>query len=180
MLSDIAAMLEDLGPVGELLRRDEVEFFEERDIAVRVVVALNAGESVPVPDTAEVTGHLHDPDTLDTGLLEIGPGKQTGDTAAEDDDIGVFGDGVAERHRRVRIDLVEVCPLALQLEVLRGSLWAQSLVALIQILLPQHIDVDIVGRVRRSARLLVGRHASGVSQSESSCGSPVPMYFDSW
>ena len=180
MLSDIAAMLEDLGPVGELLRRDEVEFFEERDIAVRVVVALNAGESVPVPDTAEVTGHLDDPDTLDTGLLEIGPGKQTGDTAAEDDDIGVLGDRVAERHRRVRIDLVEVCELALQLQILRGSLWAQPLVALIQILLPQRIDVDIAGRVRRSARLLEGRHASGVSQSESSCGSPVPMYFDSW
>ena len=90
MLSDVAAMLEDLGSVGELLRRHEVEFLEERDVAVRVVVALNARESVPVPDTAEVAGHFDDPDTFDTGLLEVGPSKQTRDTTAENDDIDVL------------------------------------------------------------------------------------------
>ena len=60
MLADAAAVLEDLGTVGELLRRHEVELFEQRDVAVRVVVALDSGEAVPVPDTAEVAGHLDD------------------------------------------------------------------------------------------------------------------------
>ena len=39
-----AAVLEDLGAVGELLRRDEVEFFQHRDVAVRIVVALDPGK----------------------------------------------------------------------------------------------------------------------------------------
>ena len=82
--ADAAAVLEDLGAVGELLRRHEAELFEQRDVAVRVVVALDPREAIPVPDAAEVAGHLDDPDVLDTGLLQVRPGQQSGESPAED------------------------------------------------------------------------------------------------
>src|ERR1700712_5047492 len=50
MLADVPAVLVDLGAVGELLRRHEVEFFQKWYVAVGFVVALNAGITVPVPD----------------------------------------------------------------------------------------------------------------------------------
>ena len=124
MLADVAAVLEDLGAVGELLRRHEVQLFEQRDVAVGVVVALDSGEAVPVPDTAEVAGHLDDPDALDAGLLQVGAGQQSGEAAAEDDDFGVLDDRVALGHRRVRVDLVEVGEVVLELQVLSRRLRA--------------------------------------------------------
>ena len=84
MLADVAAVLEDLGAVGELLRRHEVELFEQRDVAVRIVVALDPGEPVPVPDTTEVAAHLDDVDIVDARLLEVCARQQAGDTPAED------------------------------------------------------------------------------------------------
>ncbi len=92
------AVLVDLGAVGELLRRHEVEFLEQRDVAVRVVVALNSGEAVPVPDAAEVPAHLDDPDVVDAGLLEVRGGQQSSDSTTEDGDLDVLGD----RSRGVR------------------------------------------------------------------------------
>ncbi len=151
MLGDTPAVLEDLGTVGELLRRDEVELLEHRDVAVRIVVALDSGEPVPVPDAAEVPTHLDDADVVDAGLLEVRGRQQSRDTAAEDGDLDVLGDRLARRHRRVRVDLRELRELTLQFQVLRRTFWAQPLVALLQVLLAQCLDVDVVGRLRRSA-----------------------------
>ena len=94
MLADAPAVLEDLGAVGELLRRYEVELLEQRDVAIGVVVALDAGEAVPVPDTTEVAAHLDDVHVVDAGLLEIGAGQQAGDAAAEHGDVDVLVDRV--------------------------------------------------------------------------------------
>ena len=51
-----------------------------------------------------------------------------------------------------------------EFQILRRSFWAQPLVALVQVLLPQRVDVDVVGRLGRSA---VSRTASLVSASPS-------------
>ena len=156
MLADVAAVLEDLGAVGELLRRHEVELFEQRDVAVRVVVALDPGKAVPVPHAAEVAGHLDHPDALDAGLLQIRPGQQSGESTAEDDDLGVLDDRVARRHRRVGIDLVELREVALEFQILAGAFRAQSLVPLLRVLLPQRVDVDVVRRIGGAAGVLDG------------------------
>lgn len=76
MLSDAPAMVVDLGAVGELLRRNEVQLFEQRDVAVGFVVALDARVAVPIPDAAEVAAQLDDADVLDSRLLQVRPAQQ--------------------------------------------------------------------------------------------------------
>src|SRR5882757_5711462 len=142
MLSDTPAVLVDLRTVGELLRRDVVEFLQHRDVAVRIVVTLDAGKAVPVPDAAEVPTHLDDAYLVDAGLLEVGGRQQSRDATAEDGDLDVLRDRFAGRHRRVRVDLRKLGELTLQLEILRRTFWAQPLVALLQVLLSQCVDVD--------------------------------------
>ena len=51
---DLAAIGLDLRAVGEFLRRHEAGFFQQRQIAIGVIVALDAGIAVPVPDAAEI------------------------------------------------------------------------------------------------------------------------------
>ena len=157
MLADVAAVLEDLGAVGELLRRHEVELFEQRDVAVRVVVALDPGKAIPVPHAAEVAGHLDDADALDTGLLQIRPGQQSGEAAAEDDDFGVFDDRVAFRDRRVGVDLVEICEIVLELQVLRLRLPAAvAWRARAAYFSRSRVDVDVVRCIGGPAGVLGG------------------------
>ncbi len=131
MLPDVAAVLEDLGAVGVLLRRHEVELFEHRDVAVRIVVALDAGEPVPVPDAAEVATHLDDVHVVDAGLLEVGARQQSGDAAAENRHLDVLVDRRARGHRGVRVDLGELREIVCEFQVLRRPFGPQALVALV-------------------------------------------------
>ena len=70
--------------------------------------------------------------------------------------------GVARGHRRVRIDFGELREIVLEFQVLRRAFGAQPLVALVQVLLPQRVDVDVVRRLGRSA-CIEQRHWSGFS-----------------
>ncbi len=160
MLADVAAVLEDLGAVGELLRGHEVQLFQQRDVAVSVVVTLDPRKPVPVPHAAEVTRHLDDADTVDAGLLEIGAGQQSGEAAAENDDVDVFGDRVALDHRRVGVDLGELRELPFEFQVLRTALGPQTFGPFSGIPLPDLGDVDVGRGVSGPARVLGGRHVS--------------------
>ena len=53
------------------------------------------GEAVPVPDAAEVAGHLDDPDVVDAGLLQVRGRQQPSEAPAEDGDVDVLDDRVA-------------------------------------------------------------------------------------
>ena len=99
-------------PSANFFDRHEVELFEQWDVAVGVVVALDSGEAVPVPHASEVTGHLDDADALDAGLLQVRAGQEAGEATAEDHDVGILDDRVAFGHRRVGIDLVELREIA--------------------------------------------------------------------
>ena len=162
MLCDTAAMLVDLGTVGELLRRHEVELFQHRDVAVRVVVTLDSREAVPVPDTAEVPAHLDDVNVVDARLLEVSARQQPGDATAENRHLDVLGDRRARDHRCVRIDFRELREIVLEFQILRRSVCAQPFVAFVQVLLSQRVDVDVVRRRGRSA-CIEQRHWSGFS-----------------
>ena len=179
MLADPLAVLEDLGAVGELLRGYEVELLQQRDVAVRIVVALDAWESVPVPDSTEVATHLDDVHVVDARLLEVCARQQAGDATAEDRDLDVLVDRGAR--------CTGVC----------GSTSANSAKSS----LSSRYCVGPSGRNRlsrswsyfsRSASMSmssgvsVGPQVSTASSikahwlfSSSSCGSPVPMYFAS-
>ena len=179
VLADVAAVLVDLGAVGELLRRHEVELFEHRDVAVGLVVALDPGIAIPIPDAPEVAAQLDDPDIVDARLFQVGARQQAAEAAAEDRDVDVLDDRVARRHRRVGVGLVVAGEVVLQFDVLLRPFLAQPLFPLVPIFLAQRGDVDVVGGLRGPA--LVGvllhlwGHAGGCSSPESSCGSPVPM-----
>ena len=168
------AVREDLGAVGELLARQEVEFLEHRDVAVGVVVALDAREAVPVPHSAEVPGHVDDPNILHASLFQVGARQQSGEPAAEDGHLDVLDDRGTVGHRGVRVHLVEVGQVTVEFEVLRGALLAQALLALLGVLGPHRVYVDVLRYVGGPARRFSGGHLF-----QSSCGSPVPMYFDS-
>ena len=66
---DELAIFVDLRAVGELLRRHEARLFEQRQVAIGVVVALDAGIAVPVPDAAEVAGVIDDCGSWSTPAL---------------------------------------------------------------------------------------------------------------
>ena len=73
---------------------------------------------------------------------------------------------------RIGIDLVELGEIPFKFQILRTALGPQTLGAFGCVPLPNCGDVDVGWRIRRPARV-ERRHCS-------SCGSPVPMYLDSW
>ena len=149
MPPDPPAMLLDLGAVGELLRRHVVELFEQRDVAIGFVVALDAGIAVPVPDAAEIAAHLDDVDILDSGPLQARADDQPRESPAQDDHVHVLRDRIPHHGRRMGIGFPEVRELVRGVEVLLRALLAQALVALATISLPKCGQIDVVGRLRR-------------------------------
>src|ERR1043166_7729392 len=68
---DPLAVIADFLAVGKFLRRHEPGFFEQRQIAVGVVVALHAWVAVPVPDAAEAAAMIDVADVLHPRLVEV-------------------------------------------------------------------------------------------------------------
>ena len=86
-----------------LLLRDVADLLEQRQVDVRLDVALRARVAVPVPGAAEVAALLDDADVVDAGLLEAGAGEQAAEAAADDDDVDLVGQRVALDRLDVRI-----------------------------------------------------------------------------
>ncbi len=172
------AVREDLGAVGELLARQEAELLEHRDVAVGVVVALDARKAVPVPHAAEVPGHVDDPNILHAGLFQVCARQQSGEPAPEDGHLDVLIDRGAVGHRGVRVYLVEVGQVTVEFEVLRAAVLAEAFLALPGVLGPHRVCVDVLRYVGGPAGVRPPIKLGHLSQS--SCGSPAPMYFDNW
>src|SRR5271166_4976285 len=151
VLTDSPAMLINFGAIGEFPGRHVVEFFEQRHVAVRVVVALDPGETVPVPDAPEVSTHFNDPHILDADLLQRDRRQQTGETPAENGNVDLLGDRVADHWWCVRIDFGVLGEFVRQLHVLLRTVRAQSLVTLLAVPFPQRGKIDVVRRLRRTA-----------------------------
>src|SRR5262249_35222875 len=62
LMRDPPELLEDLEAIDVLPRRHVARLFEQRDVAIGVVVALQPGKAVPVPAAAEVTGQIDAPE----------------------------------------------------------------------------------------------------------------------
>ena len=84
---DALAMLMDLRPVGESLRRHVAGFFQQGHIAIGVIVALNSRIAVPIPDPAEVAGMLDDPEIVDARLLQMDACQHPREASAENRDV---------------------------------------------------------------------------------------------
>jgi hypothetical protein len=167
MLSDAPAMLVDLGAIGELLARYVVQLFEQWYIAVGFVVALQTGEAVPVPDTAEVTAELDDPDVIDTGLLQIRRAQQTAEAAAQHGDVDVRRDQIADERRRVRVGFVVLREVVNEFDILLGTFWTKPLFTFSVVPYAQGFDIDIVWRLR--GRTVAWGHARAFSGRAARC-----------
>ncbi len=99
MPSDALAVLVDLGAVGELLFRNVIELFEQRQVAIGIVVALDPGVTVPVPGAAEVPAQLQDPQIGDSRALQVRGRDQTRKAPAHDGDVEIFRDRIPDHAR---------------------------------------------------------------------------------
>src|SRR3990172_1972063 len=151
MLSDALAMFVDLRTVGKFLRRNVVQLFEQRDITIGIIVALDPGVAVPVPGAAEVPAQFDDPEIGDAGFLDAGRADETSKASAEDGDVEILRDRIPDYGRRVRIGFVEVREFSLGYHILLRAFGTQALVALLSIFFPQCGDIDVVRGLRRLA-----------------------------
>ena len=143
LLADPPRMREDFRREGVLLLRDVAGFLEQRQIDVRLDVALRAGIAVPVPGAAEVAALLDDADILDAGLAQTRARQQAAEAAADDHDLHRV---VQRRAGEAGIDvgIVDVAAeVALHFDVLLVAVGAQAFVALLAILGAQRIGIEI-------------------------------------
>ena len=126
---------------GVLLLRHVADLLEQRQVDVRLDVALRPRVAVPVPRAAEVAALLDEPDVGDPGLLQAGAGEQPAEASADDDHLDLIGDRVALD--RLDVGIVDVVgEAALHLDVLVVAVGPQPLVALLAVLGPQGIGVE--------------------------------------
>ena len=98
LLPDPLGVLEDLRGMGVLLGRHVPGLLEQRHVDHRRGVALRARIPVPVPGPAEVAALLDDPDVLDAGFPQPGPGDQAGEPTADEGNGDVVGLRLPARH----------------------------------------------------------------------------------
>ena len=132
--------------VGKLLRRHETRFFEQGQIAVGIVVALQTGITVPVPHTAEVTGVIDVAETGEAGFPDVNARRDAGPPAAEDGDIDFLADRFTGNDRRVGVRFVSTGEVVHRTAILLLAFLANAPVALLAILCLQRWDIDLFGR----------------------------------
>ena len=142
MPADALAMRQDLARMGVLLGRHVAGLFEQRHVDHRRGVALRAGVAVPVPGAAEIAAFVDDANVGDAGFDQARRCRQTGETASDKREADVIGLGLARHDRQVGV--VQVMGEALfDLQVLMVAVGAESLVALLEVLAPQALFVDV-------------------------------------
>ncbi len=160
-LADRSAVGEDLRSVDILLAGYVVEFFEQREIHVRLDVAHCAWVTIPVPGAAEIAALFDHPDARDAMFAEPRPSEQAAEPATDDNHIGLVGQR-RSLDQVVKIRVVdEVGELACDLGVLLIAVLTGALVALASVLLAQGIGVECQ---------LVARHLS--DRTDAVCPAP--------
>ncbi|CAB4801558.1 unannotated protein [freshwater metagenome] len=120
MLIEIERASEELA-VPENFRRTRVALgghvaglFEKRKVGIRVDVAHATGITIPIPSATKVAALFHDAEISDAVVLQIDASEHAGESAADDDDLGLFGNGIAGEVRIGVGILVEFFELFLQ------------------------------------------------------------------
>src|SRR5882757_6821059 len=141
--ADTPRMGQDLRRVGILLLRDVAGLLEQRQIDVRLDIALRAGIAVPVPGPAEVPALLDHADVLHARLAQTRARQQASETAADYQNVNRVRQGRA-REARFDIRIVDVTTkVALHLDVLFVAIGTDAFVALLAIPGAQRIGIKI-------------------------------------
>ncbi len=146
LLRDALGVFADFVTVGELLRRHEARFFEQRQIAVGVVVALQTGITVPVPHAAKVTRMINVAETGEAGIPDVNASCDAGPPAAEDGDIDFLADRCTGNDRRVGIRFIRIGEVVHRTDILLLPFLANAPVALLAVSFLQCRDIDLVYR----------------------------------
>src|SRR5258708_7002345 len=83
MLADTSRVLEDFGRIGVALLRHVAGLLEQRQIDVRLDVALRTGIAIPVPSAAEVAALLDNADTFHARFAKARRCEQTAEASAD-------------------------------------------------------------------------------------------------
>src|SRR5271154_1262649 len=133
LLTDAPRVREDFRRERVLLLRDVAGLLEQRQINVRLDIALRAGIAVPVPGAAEVPAFLDDADVLHTRLAQTRARQQAAEAAADDHHVNRVGQ---RRPSEAWIDVRVIhiaAEVALHFDVLLVGVGADALVALLLI-----------------------------------------------
>src|SRR6516165_2693578 len=142
-LCDSARVLEDLRRVGVLFLGDITGLFEQRQIDVRLDIALRARIAIPVPGAAEVAALLDHADTLNARLAQSGARHQAAEAAADDDHLDFVVQRFA-REPRLDVRIVDITfEVAFHFDELLIAVDAEPLVALGAILFAQLTGIEI-------------------------------------
>src|SRR5215471_2948148 len=142
LLADAACVREDFRCEGVLLFGQVSGLLEQRQIDVRLDVALRSRIAVPVPGTAEVAALLDDAKVLHPRLAQTGPREQTAEAATDDYNLQRLVQRFAgEAGFNIRIIYI-AAEVTLDLNVLFVSVFTDALVALLAVLGPESIGVE--------------------------------------
>ena len=130
MPADGLTVREDLGAIGVLLLRHVAELLEEREVDVRLDVALRSRVAVPVPGAPEVGARLDHPEILHPGLAEARTDQEAAQAAADYRHVDVHVERIAAEARLDERIVQVVGELAGEMAVLVVAVGAKPLVAL--------------------------------------------------
>src|SRR5580704_14090169 len=143
LLTDAPRVREDFRRERVLLLRDVAGLLEQRQIDVRLDIALRAGIAVPVPGAAEVSALLNHADALHARLAQTRTRQQPAKAAADYHDI----DRVIQRRPGEAgsdVGVVDVtAEVAFHFDVLFVAVGADALVAFFPILRAKRIGIEI-------------------------------------
>ena len=143
LLTDAPRVREDFRRERVLLLRDIAGLLEQRQIDVRLDIALRAGIAVPVPGAAEVSAFLDHADVLHARLAQTRTRQQPAEAAADYHNINrVIQRRAGKAGSDVRI--VDVtAEVAFHFDVLFVAVGADALVAFFPILRAKRVGIEI-------------------------------------
>src|SRR3974390_1657932 len=102
-LGDEPTIALNLQSIRKFLGWNEAGLLEKGQIAICIIVALNARIAIPVPDSAKIARVVDHAKAVDAGFAQLIAGEYSRPAAAENGDIEVLADRAARRHRLVRV-----------------------------------------------------------------------------
>ena len=143
LVGDQLEIIVDFEAVGKLLRRHEASLLQQRQVAIGIVVALQAGIAVPVPGAAESAGVVDHAKIGDARVGQVIGGEHPGPACAEDGNLDLVVDAVARSHSSERIMHCSVAGETIgRAGNVRARILAHAALALFQILRVQRRNVD--------------------------------------
>ena len=141
MLRDRAGVTQDLRAGRVLLPRDVTKLLEQRHVDIGLHVAPHTRVAVPIPDAADVTGGVDEPDPAQPCLAQPGGAHQPAKSGPDDEHVCLIDHRLARFPRRV-----EVLPVRAERTAhveTRRAIGGEALVPLLPVLAAQALELGL-------------------------------------